>query len=96
MPKYRSKVVEIEAIQWTGDNNEELEDFAGNKFVGNKFGVEFSKEHADIFDHLQDTWITVNPFDYIIKGMKGEFYPRDPEVFRATFEELDAQETEGS
>lgn len=27
-----------------------------------------------------------SPFDYIIKGVKGEFYPCKPDIFEATYE----------
>ena len=33
MAKYRSKPIEIEAVQWTGDNYEEVATFTGNDKV---------------------------------------------------------------
>ena len=29
-----------------------------------------------------------NPDDYIIKGVKGEFYPCKPDIFEATYEKV--------
>jgi len=31
-------------------------------------------------------WHTVTPGDWIIKGIKGEFYPCNPEIFDLTYE----------
>lgn len=30
----------------------------------------------------------VSPMDYIIKGVKGEFYPCKPDVFEQTYEKI--------
>jgi len=32
--------------------------------------------------------MTANPGDYIIKGVKGEFYPCKPDIFEMTYEEV--------
>lgn len=78
MPKFRKKPVEIEAIKWTGDNFGEL--------------IQFAK--TDIwFDDLGTLWIgtlegdmIAKKGDYIIKGVKGEFYPCKPDIFAETYE----------
>lgn len=41
---------------------------------------------AQVYDKIHSTWILVLPGQYIIKGMKGEFYPCDPEVFNSKYE----------
>jgi len=33
-------------------------------------------------------WLEVSPFDWIIKGVKGEFYPCKPDIFEATYEKV--------
>jgi hypothetical protein len=33
--------------------------------------------------------MTAKPFDYIIKGVKGEFYPCKPDIFEQTYEKVD-------
>lgn len=41
---------------------------------------------AEVYDKLHATWVGVKAGQYIIKGMKGEFYPCDPEVFETKYE----------
>lgn len=82
MPKkYRKKPVVIEAVQWTGDNIDELfklEDFKLNYTLVNGILGVYSLEGV--------MWASVG--DYIIKGIKGEFYPCKPDIFKETYEEV--------
>jgi hypothetical protein len=93
MPKYRTKPFEIEAVLWNGWNVSEVKQFVGYRDNGECFFLlpdeiwgEWDEPH--IYDYLQDTWVTVNQGDYIIKGSKGEFYPCDGEVFHAKYERV--------
>jgi len=76
MGKYRKRPVVIEAWQW------------------------FSKGHAptdkSITEHPDCCWVEtlegtmrVDPGDWIIKGVKGEFYPCKPDIFAATYEQAE-------
>lgn len=82
MPKkYRKRPVVIEAVQWTGDNIDELfklEDFKLNYTLVNGILGVYSLEGV--------MWASVG--DYIIKGIKGEFYPCKPDIFKETYEEV--------
>ena len=90
--KYRTKPFEIEAIQWTGENAEEIKTFVGQNTYNGQDDFLLPNEitgvwlNAHVWDYLQKTWVPVNINDYIIKGMKGEFYPCDPEVFESKYE----------
>jgi len=37
--------------------------------------------------HTLEGWHLVSPYDWIIKGVKGEFYPCKPDIFAMTYEE---------
>ena len=74
--KYRKKPVVIEAVKWTGNNQKELVEFMGV--------VSTCAGKLDI-PTLEGT-ITASVGDWIIKGVKGEFYPCKPDVFDATYE----------
>ena len=79
--RYRKKPVVIEAVQWTGDNIDELfklEDFKLNYTLVNGILGVYSLEGV--------MWASVG--DYIIKGIKGEFYPCKPDIFKETYEEV--------
>jgi hypothetical protein len=88
--KYKSKPVEIDAVQWTGGNIEEITDFVGRdlleitEITENGSGV--IARVLQIWDDLQHTWVNANIDDYIIKGTEGEFYPCAESVFERKYE----------
>lgn len=77
--KYRTKSVVKEAVQWTGNNLDELRDFVPEEFRHNKI-------HEPMGIITLEGVMTVSDGDYIIKGIKGEFYPCKPDIFEATYE----------
>lgn len=76
---YKTKPCEIQAVQWTGDNYDEIREFAG-EHVAN-LGYELS------ILTLEGVMIASKD-DYIIKGLRGEFYPCKPDVFHKKYEEI--------
>lgn len=93
MPKFRKKPVVVEAIQWTGSNLEEIRNFVGSDLIEDYmefFDIKrtLNKMLVDIaIDTLEGT-MRVDYGDYIIKGVKGEFYPCKSDIFLATYEEV--------
>ena len=87
--KYRKKPVEVEAIQYNGRNSADIHEFCG-EFVREPVG----EEYLEIV--TLEGIMRAQPGDYIIKGVKGEFYPCKPDVFEQTYEPvepLDAHKT---
>ena len=82
MMQYRKKPVVIEAIQYTGTlaNMAELCGFMGDDTYVNDGKLEI--------DTLEGT-MTASRGDYIIKGVRGEFYPCKPDIFEQTYEKVD-------
>lgn len=77
--EFRKKPVVIEAVQWTGENLEELWAFTGMKFqrIVNDCSIIIPTLEGD---HK------ANKGDWIIKGVQGEFYPCKPDIFEQTYE----------
>lgn len=92
MAKFRSKVIEIEAVQFTGENYEDVQELAHNGRHPLFFQVDEEDRGEDpeiiaqVYDKLHSTWVGVKKDQWIIKGLKGEFYPCDNEVFEAKYE----------
>ena len=94
--KFKSKVIEIDAINWNGSNSQQVIDFSRG-YDG--FGAEIIRFNTgtdaegtpwgEVYDFLHDTWVNVYPGQWIIKGTKGEFYPCDAEVFEAKYEPVE-------
>lgn len=81
MPKkYRKKPVEIEAIQYTGGNLEQIKKFVDAQLIS--FDGDFITIHTLEGDML------ASKNDYIIRGVQGEFYPCKPDIFEQTYEEI--------
>lgn len=91
MARYRKKPVEIEAIQYTGNNNFEIRNWS-NDIVYPSPVLEPDEENPS-GSYLQiktlEGIMTAIPGDYIIKGVKGEFYPCKPDIFELTYDKID-------
>ena len=78
--KFRKKPVVIEAMLFTGiDNAFTLAAWCNGEAGG------ASNECVILIPTLEGT-MSATPGDYIIKGVKGEFYPCKPDIFEATYE----------
>lgn len=77
MARFRKKPVEIEAVQWTGDNTNEVASFTG--------GISRPGGAGLIIPTLEGDH-TASKGDWIIRGVKGEYYPCKPDIFAATYD----------
>lgn len=78
--KYRKKPVVIEALQYIGDNADEIIEFTkGLAHVGVGKSLIIPTLEGD---HVASIG------DYIIKGVKGEFYPCKSDIFEQTYEKV--------
>ncbi|EPL1953331.1 TPA: hypothetical protein I8627_002156 [Citrobacter freundii] len=78
--KFRKKPVVIDAVQWTGNNAQEIYDFCGS---GNRDCHVCGNEM--LIQTLEGT-MTASAGDYIIRGVNGEHYPCKPDIFDKTYE----------
>jgi hypothetical protein len=78
--KFRKKPVVIDAVQWTGANVDEVLGFILAKGSARREG-----QSAIAIDTLEGT-MRADKGDWIIKGVKDEFYPCKPDIFAATYE----------
>ena len=76
------KPLKVKAVQWTGDNYEELADFIG---------------HVRSAYHLNDEYVIIGTLegdcclrngDWIIRGVNGEIYLYESDIFEKTYEEV--------
>lgn len=81
--KYRKKPVIIEAIKWTGNNISDIIKFTKND---SKIVSIYGK---DLTIKTLEGTMKADCGDYIIKGVKGEFYPCKPDIFEQTYEEIE-------
>lgn len=99
-PRYfMKKPVTIRAIRWRGTNLEAVQQFCQDPklpntqlFLETPINSENEKEEfpttAMVWDILHDTWVGVKSGQWVIQGLKGEFYPCDTEVFQESYDEV--------
>lgn len=85
--KFRKKPVEIEAIQFTRLNWEKVKEFTNNTAFSLVIEKRIGGKCSCIIPTLEGQHIA-NENDWIIKGVKGEFYPCKPDVFGLTYERI--------
>lgn len=78
MNKYIKKPIEIEAIKWNGQNFGEIAVFCKDILL-----ADTNKDEL-LIKTLEGNMIA-SLGDYIIKGVKGEFYPCKPDIFEKTY-----------
>jgi hypothetical protein len=95
--KYKKKPVVIDAVQWTGENHREMFDFlTENAF--DKDLMQMSAEHFYIDHSKVEGGLIIKTLegehlasigDFIIRGVKGEYYPCKPDIFEQTYEKVE-------
>lgn len=85
--KYRKKPVIIEAIQFTdGGAYPQIVKFMGDTKPTMQGNADL--ECRLVIPTLEGDHIA-NKGDWIIKGVKGEFYPCKPDIFEMTYEQVE-------
>ena len=86
MGHYRKKPVVIEARQIGNDCDEDLAIMRWAE--GSASGIDEGGKILFCIDTLEGR-MAVEPGDWVIRGVKGEFYPCKPDIFEATYEQAD-------
>jgi|SRR5579862_3747155 len=87
--QYRKKPVVIEAIQLKTGRAASITDWMGRDEDGNNIHATWDGRAFHI--RTLEGVMLAEPDDYIIKGIKGEFYPCKPDIFVACYEEVPPQ-----
>ena len=90
MTKFKKKPVVIEAIQFKGTpesaaNLFEVFDIPMAKFIPSATSLEVGFLAIPTLEGV----MTAERNDWIIKGVRGEFYPCKPDIFAETYEEVE-------
>ena len=80
--KFTKKPVTIEAEIWTGKNRTDVLKFCPDCYVNFDKGTDVPELKIKTLEGV----MTASIGDYIIKGIKGEFYPCKPDIFEITYD----------
>jgi hypothetical protein len=88
--RYRKRPVEVEARQLGRDYDEDCEivGWCGGWAVGPEDGYD---ENAMLIIYTLEGTHVARWGDWVIRGVKGEFYPCKPDIFEATYEPVDEE-----
>ena len=78
--KYRKRPVVIDAVKLTKENLPVI-----SNFLKDKFHID---DNGDLIIITLEGDMKASKGDYIIKGVKGEFYPCKPDIFEQSYEEV--------
>ena len=76
--KYRKKPIPVEAVQWFGDNIEEIKALDST-------GENIYLENGNLRVKTLEGVLNARVGDFIVKGIEGEIYPVKKEVFKKTY-----------
>lgn len=91
MKNYKKKPVTVQAIQLIQENQEELEELFKEKIKGKiSFEEKFNRlcGNGRVWASIKTLEGTMyaHEYDWIIRGVKGEFYSCKPDIFKLTYE----------
>ena len=86
MPKFRKKPVEIEAFQVPARGAEPSQEFLD--FIEKSDREITSGRDEGLEIETLEGVMYAAPGDWIIRGIQGEYYPCKPDIFAATYEEV--------
>lgn len=93
MAQFRKKPVVIEAMQWDGSPHgaSQIVQWSGGKVSTRVLGVTDDRKALNVgmFVETLEGVMRAGDGDWIIRGVKGEFYPCKPDIFAATYEPAD-------
>ena len=85
--KFRKKPVVIDAIQWFPDILHIAVQKCYKADTGQIVNVKVLGYDTEVYAIFTlEGWHEVTPGDWIIQGVKGEFYPCKPDIFELTYE----------
>ena len=89
--KFRKKPVIIEAIQYLGNDNLDVV----LNFIGKDKGTYIPSRQKNVDPAIAiqtlEGCMIANKDDWIIRGVKGEYYPCKPDIFKATYEAVEEE-----
>lgn len=87
MINYRKKPVIIQAAQWDGSpaGAREIIDWTRGSETPAHMG-DMDGAHQTLYISTLEGEMQVKPYDYVIRGVKGEHYPCKPDIFESTYD----------
>ena len=88
-PLYRKKPIEVEAIQFDGNNGWYIEQWSKREVFSSPVLEPTDDNPTGSYLQIKtlEGTMTADVGDWIIKGIQGEFYPCKPDIFEETYDD---------
>lgn len=83
---YVKKPIQIEAVQWNGKNFDEIKEFCKDAMIA--YGGELIIPTLEDGKFIKAKHVATEG-DYVIKGIRGEFYFCKEDIFNEIYEEVE-------
>lgn len=87
--RYRKRPVEIEALQWTGDNLAQMQAFVGvrtdSHALENEQGFDVFRAGPRLYVAANEAWLPIDVSEWVAKDRLG-FYPIKDSMFHESYE----------
>lgn len=92
--KFRKRPLVIDAVRWTGDNASEVTAFVGRRPDTSEDAFQLPDassqwDQARVWAEAEGCWMRCPVGHWVIRGIKGEFYPHEPAAFDLVYEPVD-------
>lgn len=84
--RFRKKPVEIEAMELRQDNPDTVADWCGGRSIYDPKASDPTDVYVGVDIPTLEGVMRASVGDWVIRGVKGEFYPCKPDIFAATYE----------
>jgi hypothetical protein len=88
MKTYVKKPIPVPALQWKGDNLQEIKDFCKDEILEEMCFT----NNKDLWIQTREGQLMAQVGDFIMKGIEGEFYPCAESIFKKTYDEVNEVE----
>lgn len=83
--RYQKRPVVIETLQWTGENLPDVLAWCHAGMPPDANAIVCLGDRDTLTIRTLEGVMTASKSDYIIRGVRGEFYPCKPDIFEATY-----------
>lgn len=86
--RYTRRPTTAEAVQWTGENYEEIRDWSWDGKTNLVALLDDEPGTLMVYIAVEDQWVKVRKNWWIVRGISGEFYPCEHDVFVRSWEQI--------
>lgn len=81
----RKRPVVVECMEYDGENRDTVIAWVDD----NEGATCYDQNGLHVYNPPDDQWLTIPVGHYVIRGVRGEFYPCHPEILRATYDDVE-------